>query len=320
MKKIHFFITYFLVFFSPILLIMLSLELALRHIPNDYKHKMAILEQKSSQIDMLILGNSHTLHDINPEYLSDNTYNLAYSSQTLDLDYLILEKYIKRMTSLKSIILPVSYFSLHKNLEDSEEKWRYKNYVLYLKVLRTFDLVKHSEVLSNSLRINIKRLLTYYIKKENPLICNDKGFADNYEGQDKADFDVMAIQTAQSHELGSVKTYRKNTRLMEKICQMTAEKGIRLILIYPPADHRYFKALNADKALNNEKFINNLCEKYQHISYLDFSKDSRFTLEDFYDVDHLNLQGSEKLSRKIAEFTIKSTRTTKNTKNTKTKA
>ncbi len=302
MRKVNFFIRYFLVFFTPILLLVLSLEIALRHIPNDYKNKRAILEQNASQIKVLVLGNSHALHDLNPKYLSENAYNLAYSSQTLDMDYLILTKYISRMTSLKTVIIPISYFSLYKNLEDSEEKWRYKNYVLYLRVLMTFHPVKHSEVLSNSLRNNIRRIFSYYIKNENTLICNDTGFADNYTGHDESDFNEMAVKTAQSHELGSDKTYLKNTCLLEEICKITAERKIRLVLINPPADPRYLKALNPVKITKNKDFSTSLCMRFPSVLYLDFSRNKDFVTDDFYDVDHLNLTGSEKLSRKLAKI------------------
>ena len=67
---------------------------------------------RSENIKALFLGSSHTYYGINPEYFSRNSFNMSQMSQSLDLDYKILEKFEGRLSNIEYIILPISYFSL----------------------------------------------------------------------------------------------------------------------------------------------------------------------------------------------------------------
>ena len=49
------------------------------------------------------------------------------------------------------------------------------------------------------------------------------------------------------------------------------------------------------KKIKVNKFIQNLITKY-NIKYLDFEKNSDFTIKDFSNDDHLNAKGAEKYS------------------------
>ena len=88
MKK---FISKTIFFLLPIFVLAVIMEVALRAIPNDYKQKRSDMDSRSDEIEILVLGSSHSLYGINPKYFSQNTYNVAYVSQSLDLDYKILE-------------------------------------------------------------------------------------------------------------------------------------------------------------------------------------------------------------------------------------
>ena len=103
------------IFIFPILLCLLVMEFFLRKIPNDYMYKAEYLEKNSSDVEVLYLGNSHTYFGINPEYSSFKSFNAAYTSQSLDLDYKVFSKY-KNWESLKTIVIPVDYISLYTQL------------------------------------------------------------------------------------------------------------------------------------------------------------------------------------------------------------
>ena len=110
MKK---FISKTIFFLLPILVLAVIMEISLRAIPNDYKQKRDYMDSHSDEIEVLVLGSSHSLYGINPKYFSQKTYNMAYVSQSLDLDYKILEKYHNRFKNLKTIIVDISCFSLY---------------------------------------------------------------------------------------------------------------------------------------------------------------------------------------------------------------
>ena len=99
------------------------MEALLRNIPNDYQKKRAYLETNAHEIETLILGNSHSLAGLDPSYFDTKTFNAAHVSQSLNYDLAILNKYVDRPDSLKTIILSISYFSLYETLESSLETW-----------------------------------------------------------------------------------------------------------------------------------------------------------------------------------------------------
>ncbi|OCB78491.1 hypothetical protein [Flavobacterium crassostreae] len=126
------FIKLFALFLIPILVVMTSFELLLRNIPNDYSYKKKYLDAKSDGIEVLFLGSSHIYFGINPEYITKKSFNVAHSSQSLNFDLEIIKKYKNRWKNLKYIIVPIDYFSMYTTLEDAIEKWRVKNYSIYL--------------------------------------------------------------------------------------------------------------------------------------------------------------------------------------------
>jgi hypothetical protein len=102
----------------PIVLVAFICEVAFRAIPNDYKLKRHYLDKNALQIETLILGSSHALYGINPEYFTTKTFNGSNISQSINYDYQIIKKYEKDLKNLKTLILPLSYFTLFRKLED----------------------------------------------------------------------------------------------------------------------------------------------------------------------------------------------------------
>ena len=145
MKK---FILKTIFFLLPILVLAVIMEVALRAIPNDYKQKRSYMDSHLDEIEVLVLGSSHSLYGINPKYFSQKTYNMAYVSQSLDLDYKILEKYGNEFKNLNVIIVDISYFSLYSTLETGPEPWRAKNYNIYYDI-PTSKATNNFEVLTN---------------------------------------------------------------------------------------------------------------------------------------------------------------------------
>ena len=100
----------------PIFFIAVVAEIFLRKIPNDYRIKKQYFEWHSAEIKVLFLGSSHAYYGINPIYMKESSFNAAYVSQSLEIDYEILNKYKSSLKSLRTIILPVSYFSLNSSM------------------------------------------------------------------------------------------------------------------------------------------------------------------------------------------------------------
>ena len=141
----------------PILFFFLVLEIAIRKIPNDYQLKKDYLDKNAAEINTLILGSSHTFYGLNPEYFSKKTFNAAYVSQSLDLDYEILKKYDSKLKNLKTVIVPISYFSLFETLDTDVEKWRIKIMCYIMVSKTTINLQIISNHLITTLNLTLKK-------------------------------------------------------------------------------------------------------------------------------------------------------------------
>ena len=125
------FIVRALCFILPVLAGLTLGEYFLRQVPNDYSFKKEWLDHNSSQVEVLVLGSSHTYYGVNPVYFSKKSFNAAYVSQSIPYDYFIFTKYVNQMKNLSYVILPISYFSLWGSLENDGEAYRLKNYSIY---------------------------------------------------------------------------------------------------------------------------------------------------------------------------------------------
>jgi hypothetical protein len=280
------------------------MEIALRNIPNDYRNKYQTFNILADETQILILGNSHTLHDLNPAFFSKITFNYANPSQLYCFDELIIKSYIKKMNHLEWIILPVSYFSYYRTREDSEEMWRFKNYVLYSKVYKSPHIKDNSEVLGNQFRFNLRRLYKNYVVKEPNAVCDSLGFAYNYLLKDQQDLKKTVKHTIKSHDKGNEESIAVNIELLKRVIKMAQERNVKVLLITPPGSKDYQKLLNSNKLKKVINISTNLT-KYKDVFYINMLSDPRFNDTDFYDSDHLNVDGAEKLSKIINHYITK---------------
>jgi len=250
------------------------MEVALRAIPNDYKQKRNYMDSHSDEIEVLVLGSSHSLYGINPKYFSQKTYNMAYVSQSLDLDYKILEKYQDRFKNLKTIIVDISYFSLYATLETGPESWRAKNYNIYYDI-PTSKATNNFEVLTNKLDVNYSRMKSYYTKK----IKNDKAFIDStftakmYNGwislkpaKTTDDLEETGVAAAERHtyditERSKVETHNEQTYVLGKIVNWSKQKNVKVVFVTTPTYKTYYSRINADQWDNTHKIIEDICRK-----------------------------------------------------------
>src|SRR5690554_4833886 len=100
----------FFVFLLPISLIAVIAEYSLRKIPNDYAFKNQWLTENSHDVEVLALGASSILHDINPHYLHNKGSNGGHLSQSLKYDHLTSHKFIDQMPSLECVIRGIDFW------------------------------------------------------------------------------------------------------------------------------------------------------------------------------------------------------------------
>ena len=168
-------------------------EIRLRDIPNSYTIKKYYLEKDLNDIQVLILGSSHTYFGINPEFFNLKGYNLANASQTLYYDKELLGRYIDRMPNLKIVIISYSYFALWTELYENVENWRDYCYYHFWGIKpnnsKLFDIKQVSYIalygtsfVQNAFFTNFKMEVNDYFPRPNGSFFNE-----NYNNLDTSD-------------------------------------------------------------------------------------------------------------------------------------
>jgi len=295
------FIYRILFFILPILLIAILGEVLLRRMPNDYKLKNAYLEKNSDSIETLVLGSSHAFYGINPAYFKSKCFSACQVSQTLNYDLAILMKFNPKWSGLKTIIVPISYSSLFAKLETGEEYWRAKNYVLYYHMNTSDALKDHSEILSNKLGVNFKRIASNYILGKNPITCSELGWGDAYHSTNGVDLVETGRTHAERHTKRNYNLLPENVAILKSMIAFCDKNNVQLLLVTLPAYQTYRKDLNKIQLDLTVKTCIGLARDNKHCSYMNLLEDSSFKAVDYYDADHLNEIGSKKLSLILSE-------------------
>lgn len=295
LKKLRFFI-------FPILLAGIFIEVLTRNIPNDYLYKRVYLDKHAGDIEVLFLGSSHAYRDINPVYINASSFNAAYVSQSLYYDYRILERYSGNWSHLKYIVIPVSYFSLFYNLEDSPESWRVKNYSIYYSMWTTYRIADYSELLSNRLDINLKRISDYYLLGQSNITSSGLGWGRKDASDIDSDLTEMGNVAAQRHTVEDDLYFDMNVEVLHSFISFADKNNVQVIFYTPPAFKTYVENLNEEQLMQTVLTMQTLDDRYSNVRYINFLTSDLFERGDYFDADHLNENGARKLTMELAKL------------------
>lgn len=288
-------------FSLPILLIVIAVEYISRQIPNDYSFKNNYLHKNSSAIEILILGSSHALFDINPDYLVEGAFNASYVSQSLNYDYCIFQTYKSRLKNLKVLVLPISYATLFSRLEDSTEDWRIKYYSIYYGCKAPVSLRYNTEVFSrkpSSLLAEVVKYIWSYGDSTN-ITVSDLGFGLRYTDVSQSDLVATGQAAAKRHTQKTWARLEDNVELLNEMITESSKIGVKVFLFTPPALNTYIENLNELQLSEMTNRIVGVVSQHPNVVYQSFLQDDRFEKLDFKDADHLNGIGAAKLTKII---------------------
>lgn len=280
----------------PIILFAVSAEYIVRKIPNDYSYKNEYLNINSENIEMLVLGSSHSFYGIAPAYFSKRAFNAAHVSQTLNYDYCIFNKYRNDLSNLKTVILPISYFTLFSQLENDVEYWRVKNYSIYYGCRYHFDFKNNFEIAGEKPRSVFKQALKYF-QGTNNITVSELGFGLGFSNVKQSDLLSTGKAAAKRHTKADFGILDTNLDILSKLIYESSLDGIRVILFTPPARKSYISNLNKHQLSIMRSNIADTIRGKTNVEYYDFMDDSRFIDDDFQDADHLNGTGAKKLTQ-----------------------
>jgi len=307
-----YFIRKTILFLFPLAILPLLMELLLRNIPNDYNYKKEYLMNNSNNITKLFLGSSHTYYGINPDFISGNSFNASHISQSIDLDYQIIKKYENNWNELKYIIIPIDYFTLFSRLSNGIEYWRIKNYNLYYDMHLSNSLSDNSELMSVSLKLNLRRIISYYFLNKTAITCSKLGFGNNYKKSN--DLVKTGKTAALRHTKNDLSKLNESLKILKEIIDFASKNNIEIIFYTSPAYNTYVSNLDKNQLNLTINTITELAVNNSNCNYFNLLNDTHFYSDDFRDADHLNPEGAKKLSLRIDELISNKTKYERTTK------
>lgn len=292
MKK---FLITLLAFFIPVLCVLAGLEYLVRNAPNEYLYKAEWMEKNAPRVETLILGTSHAFYGINPSYLGPNAFSLAASAQSLQYDEFLFFKYAPKCKNLKTVILPISYFTLFSgDMEDGSEWWRAINYKVYMDCPYHSSFSKYNFFISNSEPFRAK--LAKIIKGNTIIECDSLGFGYPIYRKSTPTLDDASVAIwVKHHTAMDFSCVQRNKQHILKIADYCQTNHIRLVIVTTPTWKTYYERLSPSQLAVMTEFIELLTSNY-NATYFNYIQDNRFIATDFTDCNHMSCDGAKKLS------------------------
>ncbi|GGE32257.1 hypothetical protein [Psychroflexus planctonicus] len=292
MKK---FIYQNILFFLPLILIASGVELYNR-VNNTFYAKAKYVKKYQKSIEVLILGSSQTWRAINPEYMTIKSAPLAHGGSSLNIDYLLFKNFIENLPNLKVVLLETSYHTLddYRNVEWS------KNHLfwIYYGVNNYGSHIPKSDYFL--LTANYKE---YFKKTWTSSIFPEFGKFNKYgyittasETLETGHYDSLTLKKRHSFE--NIQNYNKNKDLLNEIIDICEEKKIDIVFFSPPKYYTYNNYNNINKLARRDSLIS-FYENRNNIHVWNYEKKWEKDTKIFYNEDHLNTNGSKKITIEI---------------------
>ena len=291
MRKFYLYIGLFLL---PILVFLGGAEYIVRSIPNEYRYKNEWMNQHADEVETLIFGSSHAWFGINPAYFDGVTFNLSFMSQSPKYDCFLLEKWGDNYKKLKTIIVPISYFTFF-----FDEPFGVPQVAAYYRIY--MDCPYHSWLSVAGLELTQAKALhgKLITLRENQwkVLCDEYGWhAEPFVPKDDDWDDAVKVRNLVGIQTGSVDAVEQNYSYLKEMAAFCSQHHVRMILVSIPMSDAYNKALDRQQLAVTYQQIQRAREELK-LDYYDYREDTRFSDDDFADLNHLNTVGSEKFTR-----------------------
>lgn len=275
-------------------------EVLVRNSTNSYSYKNQYILDNGSKISTLILGDSHNYYAINPAVLGDSAFNLANVSQNYEYDYRLLEHYLPYLPNLKTVVLSLSYHSLRDPLfEEGDEWWMANNYKIYM------DIDKHSDFSRYNFEISQPDIFSGRVRRAlfgGKGMCDTLGLSlDNSPEFCYSGWESESASKARKQTIADTRFVTENTKWLDRLCRLCHEYNLRTYLLITPLYEDYRRNMSSQQVAELYDVARLMYHRYGVI-LLDFMNDPDFNHDDFFDADHLNHRGAERLSLRLKQI------------------
>lgn len=277
------FIKHIILIGIPIFIIAIALEIVAEAIPNSYTYKREYMEQHGNHIRTLILGSSNAYDGINPSKLP-RAFNLANSSQTLEDDYRLLERYIDDMDSLQTVIVGLGYHSLGAVTEDNRRTY----YTIYMGLYPRWPISKYSFEVFN-LELLTKKIIKYAVSRD-VTRCDSLGQRVGHTAtavKDRKEFWNKDVATLVANDAFD-SPLSTNIEYLYEIINLCNAHHVQPIIVTMPVMREYKEALLTEQIALHDSTMLGLpsCARYIDASYWSIPNDG------WYNATHLTREAS----------------------------
>ena len=304
MKK---FLKYSLFFILPLLIAAIPVEHMIRQVPNPYKYKYEWMQKNAEDVEILVLGSSHTFYGIRPEFFEGKAFSLANVSQGLKQDLFLLKYWVDKYKNLKTVICPISFYSwFGRGLESGTESYRCRYYKIYMDCDLYPDISLHNLELSD-FRTAKGKIGKVFSRSSDPGY-DEYGWGNTYKlskkNMIKWNDGTEAEAAVKRHTAKSWDYIDQNYLRMKELAEFCKSHNIQLVLITTPCWPSYYDNLNSEQLTKMYELTHKFVQE-NNLPYFDYLKDPRFKADDFYDSNHLSDVGAIKFT-KILDKDIRS--------------
>lgn len=252
------------------------------------------LVEDNTEYKFFITGVSHAYAGTDISKFSRNGLNLALTSQDLFLDYKLAEIVLsKKNHGIKYAIIGVAPFSLHYDLSISEANdYRMMMYYPIIKCVHNYfikeDIIK--DIFSDD-------YLNSFDHFEKKLVFKNRLYSNSFDKYfDEDDYANIRGFCDVWNERNYPDTKKENINYLYRYVSMCIENNVNpIFVIYPVSE--FYNQYFPKKIFDELRYTLSEISLENDILFFDFSDDERFTLDDFFDIQHLNIKGAEKISK-----------------------
>lgn len=251
------------------------------------------LESKE-KFEAIATGISYCNLGLKEDVFKKKCMKLTFGSQDLYYDYHLikyfLDNYKEKMNTIKTIIIGLSYYSFQYDLSLSAMKNKVMLYYNAIGLCHNNYAIENLNV-EREININIANNIFTKNEKGEYIIKRKKVTIENNSIKAKDGYN-QAIKDCNKNYPETVK---ENKIIFEKYINLLLTNNIKPVVVVFPAHISYTE--NFSKRIESEfkEIINEFQNKY-NFQYIDYFRSNLFEIDDFFDVSHLNINGSTKFT------------------------
>jgi len=286
------FITKLLWFLIPLIFTFFIGEYYTR-ISNSYYYKANRINEKSDSIECLILGASHNWRAINPEYLDLSTATLANAGSSINMDFMLFDKYAHQLQNLKIVVFGIGSLLFQKNRDAT---WK-NNYLFfnYYGINNYGKSPRWSQYFL--LTADFKHNVTKFFYPSSPM--NKFGYIYREGSKINPSSEKSLVRKKIKEKIESFENIiiEQNVEVLDQKIQYCLDRNISVVLLTTPKYITYNNMLKEGHALRDSIFA-----KYDDFANVHVWNDETIYENDptlFYDIHHMNNKGAIHYSQRF---------------------